>query len=592
LHGKTKVPEFSWWLAILAVAADAIIFGIIAAGLCCGLTQRVWGLWAGPIVAVAWFAWTVGHFLWRQLKCPPEGEVDEEGYRHGRWVWRDASGNVEGEFDYDHGQLHGCARTFHPSGTVAEECYYVHGKPHGPDRIWHTSGQLAVQSEYREGRREGLAAMWNAEGLKTFEGGFESGWAHGPWTWWHDNGERWIRAAYVTGTPSGKWTEWDEEGVVHRCAEFVAGVQQGLLRRYFEDQSSVSSHSEAFPPPLPQPAGRVRWLWWLVLALVIAALASDAYLLVPLALLIVAIFVHELGHLLAAKLVGIPIKRFRVGVGRKLWAFLYRGTVYEFCLVPLMGFVEECALRPCEWDHARAVGRARRRKEPEPPYPEIDGDESPRAGSYLVSPLKRMVYLLGGVVFNLIAAVLVLWGLRASDHPEMGASFPYGPGDAVVETAKTTALIGSRMPEILSPIFDVGTYTQYQPSMVGTISEKTRAAVESGPLVEAGASPPPTSAAPSARVPLADRLYFAGTEALWHFYVLSLVIALFNVLPVPPLDGFHCVAALAEMVLGESLAWKMLRPVYWLGGLVVAFLMLSGTYLIVRDLLAAIGRMW
>ncbi|MHC4654930.1 MAG: site-2 protease family protein, partial [Planctomycetota bacterium] len=31
------------------------------------------------------------------------------------------------------------------------------------------------------------------------------------------------------------------------------------------------------------------------------------------------ILVHELGHLIAAKLSGIPIQQFSVGFGRKLW---------------------------------------------------------------------------------------------------------------------------------------------------------------------------------------------------------------------------------------------------------------------------------
>ena len=51
------------------------------------------------------------------------------------------------------------------------------------------------------------------------------------------------------------------------------------------------------------------------------------------------IAIHEYGHLLAAKLCGIPVKRFSVGFGPKLFGFKVAETSYWFSLIPLGGYV-------------------------------------------------------------------------------------------------------------------------------------------------------------------------------------------------------------------------------------------------------------
>src|ERR1043165_3743552 len=51
------------------------------------------------------------------------------------------------------------------------------------------------------------------------------------------------------------------------------------------------------------------------------------------------IVLHELGHLLAAKWMGIPIARFSVGFGSKLWGFKIGETEYWLSLIPCGGYV-------------------------------------------------------------------------------------------------------------------------------------------------------------------------------------------------------------------------------------------------------------
>ena len=56
------------------------------------------------------------------------------------------------------------------------------------------------------------------------------------------------------------------------------------------------------------------------------------------------IFIHEMGHLLAAKWSGIGVSEFSVGMGPKLTGFLYGDTQYNLRLFPLGGFVKLAGL--------------------------------------------------------------------------------------------------------------------------------------------------------------------------------------------------------------------------------------------------------
>ena len=54
----------------------------------------------------------------------------------------------------------------------------------------------------------------------------------------------------------------------------------------------------------------------------------------------VLIFVHELGHFMAAKSVGIEVQRFSIGLGPTIFGFKKGGTEYVVSWVPLGGYVK------------------------------------------------------------------------------------------------------------------------------------------------------------------------------------------------------------------------------------------------------------
>lgn len=53
------------------------------------------------------------------------------------------------------------------------------------------------------------------------------------------------------------------------------------------------------------------------------------------------VFFHELGHFTLAKLNGIDVQEFAIGMGPTLFSKEYKGTVYAVHLLPIGGF---CAM--------------------------------------------------------------------------------------------------------------------------------------------------------------------------------------------------------------------------------------------------------
>ena len=52
------------------------------------------------------------------------------------------------------------------------------------------------------------------------------------------------------------------------------------------------------------------------------------------------IFVHELGHFLAARKVGVVVEKFALGFGPQIIGFTKGGTEYLIAAIPLGGYVK------------------------------------------------------------------------------------------------------------------------------------------------------------------------------------------------------------------------------------------------------------
>jgi regulator of sigma E protease len=54
----------------------------------------------------------------------------------------------------------------------------------------------------------------------------------------------------------------------------------------------------------------------------------------------VLILIHELGHFITAKLAGIAVPRFSIGLGPRVWGFTVGETEYVISALPLGGYVK------------------------------------------------------------------------------------------------------------------------------------------------------------------------------------------------------------------------------------------------------------
>ena len=112
------------------------------------------------------------------------------------------------------------------------------------------------------------------------------------------------------------------------------------------------------------------------------------------AILVVLVLVHELGHFVAAKRAGITVEEFGVGFPPRIGSVMYRGTRYSLNWIPLGGFVKMLG--------EDGDVEIRRLREQGMTDAEV---ETAMAGAFNRRPVwVRVVVLLAGVVMNFILA--------------------------------------------------------------------------------------------------------------------------------------------------------------------------------------------
>ena len=108
-------------------------------------------------------------------------------------------------------------------------------------------------------------------------------------------------------------------------------------------------------------------------------------------LLLVLIFVHEMGHFLAAKMMGVKVERFSLGFPPKAWSKVIGETEYQLAWLPLGGYVKMYGEDPTS-------------DEKIPPEMEKRSFSHQPAWS-------KMIIVVAGALFNLVFAALLFWGL-------------------------------------------------------------------------------------------------------------------------------------------------------------------------------------
>ncbi len=132
----------------------------------------------------------------------------------------------------------------------------------------------------------------------------------------------------------------------------------------------------------------------------------------------VLISVHEFGHFIVAKAVGIQVLRFSLGFGRPLLSWRRGETEYWIAWIPLGGYVKMAGL-----EEEGMVGELEGGKATVPIDPARAFDQRPLWA--------RMAVILAGVTMNLILAFVIYTGLVAvAGEPRLAVT----PVDSVETT--------------------------------------------------------------------------------------------------------------------------------------------------------------
>ena len=188
------------------------------------------------------------------------------------------------------------------------------------------------------------------------------------------------------------------------------------------------------------------------------------------------ILIHELGHFLMARFMNIPVDRFSIGYGPKLWATKRGDTEYRLSAVPFGGYV----------------------------LPKIKD----AAELFQIPIYKRIFFALGGPVANILTA-LILFALV--NLAILGFSFTGIIIQPFLQTWKQSAYILGAISRLFSHPSELS-------GVVGIVSQ--------------GGG-------------------FVGTDplkAVSFSILLSLNLAIFNLLPVSPLDGGKILLYLLEKI--------------------------------------------
>lgn len=319
------------------------------------------------------------------------------------------------------------------------------------------------------------------------------------------------------------------------------------------------------------------------------------------------VFVHELGHFITAKLTGMRVDEFAIGFGPRLVRFRYGETVYSIRVVPLGGFNDIAGMTP-------------------------DDNDAGERGYCRKPILSRMIVILAGSAMNFILPIVLFFGIfffagvqTPNPQPIIGTVLVGNPAaeaglmandrviaidgqpvetwqemvDAIrlnhgnVPMTMQVDRAGKELTVSVMPHYDVaqqrgyiGIVNAYESSYPGFFQSISMALERTGMIImmmldalyriilELSGS---ELAGPIGVAQMAGEVAEMGIVPLLNFAaLLSLNLAIINLLPVPALDGGHFLTLCVEAVRGKPLSPKVMHYIQNAGvGLIILLMLLA-----------------
>ena len=326
----------------------------------------------------------------------------------------------------------------------------------------------------------------------------------------------------------------------------------------------------------------------------------------------ILIFVHELGHFLVAKWVGIRVDRFSLGFPPKLISFKRGDTEYCISVIPLGGYVKMAGENPDETEITGA------------PYEFMSKTPAQRSAVIMAGPM--MNYITAIVIYAIIFMVhgyptfdvdRMVIGSVVEDSPAEGAGLAADDvilsidGEAVTDFAAMAGIVSSKPAEEITLVYqrdskidtaslvtsvDTAMNMQGEKVVIGKIGVYHKVWYEKlgffasfklgiertweisvllvdvlWKLVTVQISPKAIGG-PLFIAQFSGEMARAGVVALFGFIaMLSVNLAIVNILPIPVLDGGHMVFLGVEIVRRKPLTLKQRAAVQQVG---LAFLLM------------------
>ncbi len=328
------------------------------------------------------------------------------------------------------------------------------------------------------------------------------------------------------------------------------------------------------------------------------------------------ILLHEWGHFIMARRIGVKVERFSLGFGPRILGVTRHGTEYVLSLFPFGGYV-------------KMAGESMEQGPPQHPWEYRARRVGERASIVLAGPLIN--YALGfGLFFFIYLVGAPLLSARIGDVVEGFPAAEAGlkKGDRILAINArpmegweevTRAIHAQREPLLLTVHREGTTFTQEVAPRVQEVTNVLGVKMKIGMIGII-----PSEEVVIRRYPLPQALVKAGyrvwsltsltLQALWRigtgglsikesitgpigiFYItssaaqlglisllqlvaiLSISIGLFNLLPVPVLDGGHLAFLLVEKVRGRSVSFRAQEGMTQVGFGLLLLLLLVVTY--------------
>jgi regulator of sigma E protease len=320
------------------------------------------------------------------------------------------------------------------------------------------------------------------------------------------------------------------------------------------------------------------------------------------------IFLHEGGHFLVCRKLGVRVEKFAFGFGPELVGFTSGGTRFSVCAIPLGGFVKPAG--ESIDDHTG--------------HPDEYFSRPPWERLMIVAAGPAMNYVLAFVMFFLVVffkgvpqgSTQPVIGDLAPDYPAAVAGLQ--PGDRIlkvdtVEVAKwsdlaeyvyvragtpvkfTYARAGQVQVVEITPRLDatskrglIGIAQSVEYRKIGFLGASVEALKECWhwtaytvrTLAEKiWAREKPDLAGPVGIVQMVSRAAHSGLESLVQLIgLISVAIGFFNILPIPLLDGGHAVLYVYEWVSRKKLTTAVVGAANSVGLALLMSLLLFATY--------------